>query len=199
MSKEKVEKTYFQDSLLDSEEFKEWLVKVKDDNTQVRCRRCQKTISLSNMGIKALKRHASCKRNKEITQKVSSFFSSKQKDQTTKEAACAESSAGSSSSEKDQTPKTQQTLELTLATSDVTKTEIRWTVDNVLKGNSNNQNLDTNDVFKTMLPDSKIAKLCSLGPDKLRCACSYGLAPYFHQLLTEKVQNLKFLSSLMKA
>ena len=34
MSKEKVEETYFQDNWLDSEEFKEWLVKVKDDNTQ---------------------------------------------------------------------------------------------------------------------------------------------------------------------
>ena len=114
MSKEKVEKTYFQDNWLDSEEFKEWLVKVKDDNTQARCRRCQKTISLSNIGIQALK---------EITQKVSCVFSRKQKDQTTKEVACAESSAGSSSNEKDQTHKTQQTLQLTLATSDVTKAD----------------------------------------------------------------------------
>ena len=78
---------------------------------------------------------------------------------------------------------------MTLATSDVTKAELRWTVDNVLKGNSNNQNLHTNDLFKTMFPDSKIAKLFSSGPDKLRYACNYGLAPYFHQLLTEKVQK----------
>ena len=28
-----------------------------------------------------------------------------------------------------------------------------------------------------------------MGPDKLRYACNYGLAPYFHQLLTEKVQK----------
>ena len=66
---------------------------------------------------------------------------------------------------------------------------IRWTVDNVLKGNSNNQNLDTNDLFKTMFSDSKIAKNFPLGPDKLRYACNYGLAPYFHQLLTENVQK----------
>ena len=114
MSKKKVEKTYFQDNWLDSEEFRDCLVKVKDDNTQARCRRSQKTISLSNMGIQALK---------EITQEVSCFFSSKQKDQSTKEVVCTESSAGSSSNEKDQTHKTQQTLELTLATSDVTKAD----------------------------------------------------------------------------
>ena len=141
------------------------------------------------MGIQSLKSHASGKRHKEITQKVSCFFSSKQKDQTTKEAACAESIAGSSSNEKDQTHKTQQTLELTLATSDVTKSEIRWTVDCVLKGNSNNQNLNTNDLFKTIFLDSKIAKLFSLRPDKLRYAFNYGLAPYFHQILMEKVQK----------
>ena len=40
-----------------------------------------------------------------------------------------------------------------------------------------------------MFPDSKIANLFSLGPDKLRYACNYGLAPYFHQLLTEKVKK----------
>ena len=90
------------------------------------------------MGIQALKIDTSGKRHKGITQKVSCFFSSKQKDQSTKDVACAESSAGSSSNEKDQTHKTQQTLELTLTTSDVTKAEIRWTVDNILKGNSNN-------------------------------------------------------------
>ena len=129
---------------------------MKDDNTQAICRRCQKTISLSNMGIQALKSHASGKRHKEITQKVSCFISSKQKDQTTKKVACAESSAGSSSNEKDQTHKTQQTLELTLATSDVTKAEIRWTVDNILKGNSNNQKLDANDLFKTTFLAAKL-------------------------------------------
>ena len=189
MSKEKVEKAYFPDNWLDSEEFKESLVKVKDDNTQARCRRCQKVTSLSNMGIQTLKSHASGKRHKEITQKVSCFFSSKQKDLATKEVACAESSAGSSFNEEDETHKTQQTLELTLATSVVTKAEIRWTVDNALKGNPNNQNLDTNDLFETMFLDSKIAKLFSLVPDKLRYACNYGLAPHFHQLLTEKVQK----------
>ena len=40
-----------------------------------------------------------------------------------------------------------------------------------------------------MSPNSKIAKLFSLGPDKLRYACNYDLAPYFHQLLTERVEK----------
>ena len=66
-------KTYFQDSWLYKEEFQEWLVKRKE-NTQAKCRRYQKTIELSNMGIQAFRSHAAGKKHLEITHKVSCFF-----------------------------------------------------------------------------------------------------------------------------
>jgi len=42
---------------------------------------------------------------------------------------------------------TQKSLELTVASSEVIKAEIRWTLDNVIKGNSNNQNANISALF----------------------------------------------------
>ena len=39
-----------------------------------------------------------------------------------------------------------------------------------------------------MFPECRTAKI-SLGVDKLRYSCNYGLAPYFRQILTKKVQK----------
>ena len=40
-----------------------------------------------------------------------------------------------------------------------------------------------------MFPECRTAKLLSLGADKLTYSCNYGLAPYFRQILTEKIQK----------
>ena len=40
-----------------------------------------------------------------------------------------------------------------------------------------------------MFPDSKCVKLFSLGPDKMRYSCNFGLAPYFRKLLHEKLDK----------
>ena len=47
------DKTYFQDSCLENDEFKQWLVKA-NEKTQAKCKHCHKTFELSNMGIQAL-------------------------------------------------------------------------------------------------------------------------------------------------
>ena len=72
-------------------------------------------------------------------------------------------------------------VESTLASSEVAKTEIRWALDSVLKGNSNNQNSNISTLFGVMFPESRTDKLFSLGADKLRYSYNYGLAPYFRQ------------------
>ena len=177
------DKTFFQDSWLEGEEFKDWLVKASD-TSQARCKPCHKTFALSNMGVQALKSHAAGKKHKDISQKVSCFF--KKPTHSSTNIVTQENQETSQVTKKKDT---QQTLELTIASSDVIKAEIRWAIDSVLKGNSNNQNKNTNNLLKVMFPDSNIAKLFSLGPDKLRYMCNYGLAPYFSQLLKEEVQK----------
>ena len=84
---------------------------------------------------------------------------------------------------------TQTSLELTLASSEIAKTEIRWVLDSVLEGNLNNQNANISTIFEVMFPECRTAKLFSLAADKLRYSCNYGLTLYFHQILTEKSQK----------
>ena len=62
-------------------------------------------------------------------------------------------------------------------------------IDSVLKANSNNQNANISTLFEIMFLECRTAKLFSLGVDRLRYSFNYGLAPYFHQILTEKVQK----------
>ena len=101
---------------------------------------------------------------------------------------------------KDRKKCTQTSLELTLAYSEVAKAEIRWTfdsdIDSVLKGNSNNQNANISTLFEIMFLECRTAKLFSLGVDRLRYSFNYGLAPYFHQILTEKVQKSEIYNIL---
>ena len=47
---------------------------------------------------------------------------------------------------------------------------------------------DIVDVFKAMIPDSNIAQVMSCGQTKLSYLITFGIVPYFKQLL---VENLK--------
>ena len=79
MSK-KVKKTYFQESWLSNNEFKEWLVAAAD-KTQAKCKLCKATFTLGNMGMTALKSHATGKghRKKVIKHKeIQNFFAKRQ-------------------------------------------------------------------------------------------------------------------------
>ena len=67
------DRTYFQDSWLNEDSFKSWLVP-GTNNTQARCIRCRKTFELSNMGVQAVKSHAGGKGHKDKTAAVSMFL-----------------------------------------------------------------------------------------------------------------------------
>ena len=58
----------------------------------------------------------------------------------------------------------------------------------VLKGHSNNSS-NASPLFKVMFPDSKIVESFALGADKLRYLITYGIAPYFYDLLKDNVNN----------
>ena len=70
------EKTFFNEKWLSTdhdEKFFLWLLPA-EKNTQGRCKRCKTTFELSNMGIHALRSHASGKKHKDLTEKITHFF-----------------------------------------------------------------------------------------------------------------------------
>ena len=68
------------------------------------------------------------------------------------------------------------------------KSEI-WALKSVTSGFPNNSCNESNELFRTMFPDSNIAKQFMLGEDKQRYIVNFGLAPYFKELLTGDVTN----------
>ena len=63
--------SYFQDCWLVDDRFKDWISETQS-STGARCKLCRKTITLSNMGVQALKSHA-----EEHCMKVSVFLRKK--------------------------------------------------------------------------------------------------------------------------
>ena len=49
--------TYFKNAWLSEKDFSEWLIKDDDDKKNFKCKWCSCTLSLSNMGRKALTIH----------------------------------------------------------------------------------------------------------------------------------------------
>ena len=84
---------------------------------------------------------------------------------------------------------TQKTLELTVTKSQTLSAEIRWALQSVLKGHSNNSSSNISPLFKVIFQDSKIVESFALGTDKLRYLITYGIAPYFYDLLKDNVNN----------
>ena len=63
------------------------------------------------------------------------------------------------------------------------KAEIIWALKLVMSHFSYNSAHDITDIFKAMFPDSSIAQHMSCGPTKLSYLISFGIAPYFRDLL----------------
>ena len=65
------------------------------------------------------------------------------------------------------------------------KAEIFWALKFVMSHFSYNSAHDITDVFKAMFPDSIIAQHMSCGPTKLSYLNSFGIAPYFMDILKD--------------
>ena len=57
------------------------------------------------------------------------------------------------------------------------------------KGLSNNSSSNISPIFEVIFPDSKIVESFALGKDKSRYLITYGIAPYFYELLKDNVNN----------
>ena len=187
--------TYFNKDWLKHPEYKYWL-KEDADRKKAHCKLCYKTFGLSNMGAQALKSHMSGKKHKQRAAPVSTFYKSVSKPNSTvvKDSAGEKVSESAPSTSASTTPlnassSSQITLGLSVNMTNKLKAEIIWALKSVTSGFSNNSCNESNELFRTMFPDSNIAKQFMLGEDKLRYAVNFGLAPYFKELLTGNFTN----------
>ena len=155
-----------------------------------------RSFSLSNMGEPALKSHAQGKKHQNAVKtsgKNTSVWGFLKKDDqkastsTQKEEPleCKESeelsvAAARSTEEKRSSLMTKLTL-----TREQHKAEIFWALKSVMSHFSYN----SADVFKAMFPDSIIAQHMSCGPTKLSYLISFGIAPYFMDLLLKELKD----------
>ena len=107
---------YFLDSWLDDPQFKDWLVKDKQ-NTRARYSICHKVIELSSSGKWTLTDHGKGQKHRNASSKVQNLFKPRRSTSSSETAP----STPSVSAEK------QSTIELHLEKSSATKAEIIWT------------------------------------------------------------------------
>ena len=69
------------------------------------------------------------------------------------------------------------------------KAEILWALKSVMSHFSYSSACDVVDVFRAMFPDSNIAQGMSCGPLKLSYLITFGIAPYFEQVLVEDLKK----------
>ena len=91
------------------------------------------------------------------------------------------------------TKEMQTTITSGLERSAQLKACITWTLTSVMRNFSNNSTKGLDKVFKTMFPDSDIARNFHLGPDKLKYLTNFGIAPHFKELLTRELAKVEML------
>ena len=169
---------------MNKEEYKDWLLPEQSDNTKARCKFCRRTFSLSNMGEPSLKSYAQGKKHQSIIQRseknpsVKGFLEKKD----VVEASTSEES-GPSTLVMSSSAEQKSSFVTKFALTKEHKAEIIWALKSVMSHFSYNSAHDITDIFKAMFPDSSIAQHMSCGPTKLSYLISFGIAPYFRDLL----------------
>ena len=158
----------------------DWIEQVKSDEKSARCRLCLKTFALSNMGVRALKSHATSKGHAKRSGAKSSnclftaFASNpnlENADKSNESHSSKPSLAPSTSTpgasaipsvhEKTTTPPTaaNKTLKGFIQTSDVKVAEILWTLKIVMEHSSARSTDSLGPLFRRMFHDSEIARM----------------------------------------
>ena len=133
------------------------------------------------MGRQALVSHASGKKHLKNMHSISTFFK-------------PSNSSKSPSQPPAENVTTQGTIGLYVSNTQNAKAEIIWALKCVTERYINNSCTDINNVFQTMFPDSFTAKSFKMGPDQLRYAVNFGLAPYFKTVLEQQVKHSECIS-----
>ena len=166
------------------DKYKEWLLPDEGDSTKAKCRLCQRSFTLSNMGTRALKSHAQGKKYHSMVLHVAKGTATLKdylKKPEEKEASILKSQP-SKPQEGMHRSETVSMSKFTL-TQEQHKAEILWALKSVMSNFSYNSSQDIGDVFRAMFPCSKIAQQWSCGATKLSYLFTFGIAPYFKELL----------------
>ena len=189
----------FNKEWMDKVVYKDWLLPEPSNNTKAKCRLCMRSFSLSNMGEPALKSHAQGKKHQNAAKtsgkntSVWGFLKTddqKASTSTQKEEplACKESEELSAAARSTEEKRSSSMTKLTL-TREQHKAEIFWALISIMSHFSYNSAHDITDVFKAMFPDSITAQHMSCDPTKLSYLISFGIAPYFMDLLLKELKD----------
>ena len=199
-------------------EISQWIQGVStgksDDVHFFRCKICKTgKLSLSNMGIGAVKKHMTdpsprpsdpkpkkCKHNQILEsieasrQNCFTNLSSTETTNTNKETTVMPTDSLAGPSTSNNTSAMQVTLQTTIQTSskEVARSEILWGLHAVYRYQSLRSTcyISNSKLFQAMFPDSSIAMDFSLSAAKLSYIVNHGLAPYFkNQIMQELVSK----------
>ena len=152
-----------------------------------RCKVCQCTLELGNMGKGALVKHTKSakhvKNSEELNSASAGILASWARPASSTCSTSSNNSVAGSTSETivvqdDSTPSTSNPWENWAIADDVLRAEIFSTMNHAVNHHSYNSSKHSSVLFETMFPDSKIAKQFACGPSKMAYMTSFGLAPY---------------------
>ena len=190
----KVRTSRFNIDWLSRGEYKDWLLPEDLDPTKARCKICRKTFFLSNMGEKAVRSHAEGKKHAsslKVSQGIEHVSDSFEKTEVQTEKATPGEVRESSSKLICSRSIEQRSTQLTklVLRKEQHKAEILWALKSVVSHFSLNSAQDIMEIFKAMFPDSNIAQRMSCGPTKLSYLITFGITPYFKQLLIDDLKK----------
>ncbi|XP_067268442.1 uncharacterized protein [Chanodichthys erythropterus] len=149
------------------------------------------------MGIKALETHMQCEKHKAAaetcrkTPGISQFCSVMPT--TSGQQSSAPSHTQASASASSTAVSTPTDIRTTFGSTATLRAEVLWCLHTVTKHQSYTANEAVGDIFRTMFPDSEIARSFACGKDKTAYIARFGLAPYINKLLVADVNREMFV------
>ena len=215
--------TSFSPHWLSDPDFSGWIGAVPDDKHRARCNACGCAFDLSNMGKRALQSHATGKKHQKalalmVTVKkeqntLHSFFSKVPKAIPVHDTALVQEEIPDAvppdlyvppppplsvqQSAASTTNGSKQQCVLKVSSGDVLRAEVLWSIKVVLSHFSVNSCTGMPELFRSMFPDSSIAKEFKIYKTKCSYIICFGLAPYFKELFMRKLKeaDCKFVIS----
>ena len=188
---------------LQESEFAAWLQQKKDDCNGY-YKLCRKLCNISNVGIGAVKNHMKNKQHNQIMKNKQSLFTqssitgffgrtNKSVPTTYKSGKQVSSSVAipKLTSDVSAVPVSLPSTSLIIS-EEVLHAEVLWVIKVITSHYSFSSSKDISCLFSKMFPDSQIAQSFSCGATKCAYLASFGIYPYFHELLMEKSCAVKY-------
>ncbi|CAF4107155.1 unnamed protein product [Rotaria sordida] len=171
---------------LDSDDtsIKRWLKQGANPSTFI-CTLCKTDeLSCKNKGWESVERHMNNKKHRDnlkLIKENSTFI-------IRNEPAVTQHQQGSSSSTVPMVTLTRQNENISF-TDQVTRAEALWAINTARHGYSYRSCDDLENLFRRMLPDSRIAEHYKMEQTKLSYVISHGLGPFFHRDLVQDIKK----------